>query len=297
MVASTRRINLPDAVERIAHKLARSRTANIRIGKVTAVNGDNSVNVALGGGTVIAQTLGATYAVNDIIAMAMDTDAYWVLGTPNVAGAGGGGVTNPLIGNFEIRDAATPTKAYRFRTSGTYLDLEVGASRLYVSVWSGVGFTGSQYTKLILPSDDTPINAVQGIYKGLPETSYARFISPATWTNTTTSFTDVTGIQVTHDKVVNGSKLRIEVGGTWWTQAGTIGIILAVNVNGGDYEIYSQEPAVNSTAHMAFHGVTYVTGVPFGTYTIKLRGKSTSAGTGIQIDSADFAYIDVMETN
>jgi hypothetical protein len=50
-----------------------------------------------------------------------------------------------VVGNFKVRDAATETKAYRFRTNGGALDLEFGGANLYISGWSGADFTGSQY--------------------------------------------------------------------------------------------------------------------------------------------------------
>ena len=73
------RINIPGQVDRRAARIARSRTAVVRMGKVSAVNADLTVTVLLGGGSFKAYTF-AAFAVNDVVAVLYDTDAYWVLG-------------------------------------------------------------------------------------------------------------------------------------------------------------------------------------------------------------------------
>jgi len=60
-----------------------------------------------------------------------------------------------VVGNYTVEDAATPTKAYRFRTSGSALDFEAGAADMYLSVWDGAGFTGTQHTKMIAQRTST----------------------------------------------------------------------------------------------------------------------------------------------
>jgi hypothetical protein len=55
-----------------------------------------------------------------------------------------------VVGNFNVADATTPTKQYRFRTSGGSLDFEGSGANLYLSAWSNADFTGTQYTALIL---------------------------------------------------------------------------------------------------------------------------------------------------
>lgn len=54
------------------------------------------------------------------------------------------GNTVVTTGSFSVRDAATPTKQYRFRTNGGSLDLEFGGNALYISGWTGADFTGTQ---------------------------------------------------------------------------------------------------------------------------------------------------------
>ena len=48
-----------------------------------------------------------------------------------------------VVGNFQIKNAAD-TKSYRFRTSGSDLDLDGSGSNLLVSMYSGAAFTGTQ---------------------------------------------------------------------------------------------------------------------------------------------------------
>lgn len=49
-----------------------------------------------------------------------------------------------VIGNFQVDDATTSTKGYRFRTSGFSLDLDAAAANLLLSTYTGAGFTGTQ---------------------------------------------------------------------------------------------------------------------------------------------------------
>ncbi len=54
-----------------------------------------------------------------------------------------------ILGNFLVSDnPSSPSKQYRFRTSGGALDLEAGGADIYLSTWSGVGFTGTQYQQI-----------------------------------------------------------------------------------------------------------------------------------------------------
>lgn len=49
-----------------------------------------------------------------------------------------------LNGNFQVKDADTATKAYRFRTSGSNLDFDFAGSGLYLSGYPNADFTGTQ---------------------------------------------------------------------------------------------------------------------------------------------------------
>ena len=51
-----------------------------------------------------------------------------------------------VIGNFQVADASTATKAYRFRTSGSSLDLDAAGESLVLSTYSAADFTGTQRT-------------------------------------------------------------------------------------------------------------------------------------------------------
>lgn len=54
-----------------------------------------------------------------------------------------------VTGGFNVRNADVATKSFRLRTSGANLDLEAGAAKLFLSVWSGADFTGTQYNQMI----------------------------------------------------------------------------------------------------------------------------------------------------
>lgn len=59
------------------------------------------------------------------------------------------GVNDPqekleVLGNLLLSDAATATKNYRFRTTASDLDFDGSGKDLYISVYSGANFTGTQ---------------------------------------------------------------------------------------------------------------------------------------------------------
>jgi hypothetical protein len=67
-----------------------------------------------------------------------------------------------VVGNFNVANSDTPTKQYRFRTSGGSLDFEGAGAALYLSAWSGASFTGTQYTALILYNDQSRMDVKAG---------------------------------------------------------------------------------------------------------------------------------------
>lgn len=64
-----------------------------------------------------------------------------------------------VIGNLKMADADTETKAYRFRTSGSNLDVDFGGAYAYFSTFSGADFTGTQRVFMIMKSDADYIGA------------------------------------------------------------------------------------------------------------------------------------------
>jgi hypothetical protein len=58
--------------------------------------------------------------------------------------------TLDIKGNLQIKDADTATKEYRFRTSGSSLDLEGSGAALIVSMWDSPNYAGTQRGKLVL---------------------------------------------------------------------------------------------------------------------------------------------------
>jgi hypothetical protein len=57
-----------------------------------------------------------------------------------------------VTGTLQLDDTGTPTKSYRLRTDGGDLDMEGSGRSIFLSVWSGAGFTGTQRNKLVLES-------------------------------------------------------------------------------------------------------------------------------------------------
>jgi hypothetical protein len=67
----------------------------------------------------------------------------------NDSGQIGVGTENPsekfsVVGNVGVQDAATATKNMRLRVTGDALDVEGAGSDIYMSSWTGAGFTGTQ---------------------------------------------------------------------------------------------------------------------------------------------------------
>lgn len=78
-----------------------------------------------------------------------DSDPFSFFHDATGSGKIGFGTSTPaeklnVIGNFQVDDNATPTKGYRFRTTGTNLDLDAAAKDLFISTYTGAGFTGTQ---------------------------------------------------------------------------------------------------------------------------------------------------------
>jgi len=67
-----------------------------------------------------------------------------------------------VIGNFKVNDsAASPTKGYRFRTSGSNLDLDFSGADGFISVFSGANFSGTQRDKIRLESGANIVKAIK----------------------------------------------------------------------------------------------------------------------------------------
>lgn len=71
-----------------------------------------------------------------------------------------------VLGNFNVKDADTPSKQYRFRTNGSSLDFEGGGADLYLSVWSGANYTGTQNQQIQFSASGQPMVFNQGFYAG-----------------------------------------------------------------------------------------------------------------------------------
>jgi hypothetical protein len=67
-----------------------------------------------------------------------------------------------VIGNLQVRDATTATKSYRLRTSGSGLDFEGSGADLYLSIWSGAGYSGTQYNQIVFKANGSNMNFARG---------------------------------------------------------------------------------------------------------------------------------------
>ena len=71
-----------------------------------------------------------------------------------------------VVGNLQVRDAATATKSYRLRTSGGALDFEASGANLVLSVWSGANYAGTQYNQITFKSDGSSMDFARGFNVG-----------------------------------------------------------------------------------------------------------------------------------
>jgi hypothetical protein len=95
-------------------------------------------------GSAVFNETGA--AVNFRVESDGNANMIFVDGTNNRVGIGTGtpDETFHVVGNFQVDNAETATKGYRFRTSGTNLDLDAAVANLFISTYTGAGFTGTQ---------------------------------------------------------------------------------------------------------------------------------------------------------
>jgi hypothetical protein len=133
---------------------------------------------ALPGGTQTAAVYGDSYSNTLTVQPAANvTNAFQV---KNAAGTNTafsvdsgnlrvavGGTFNPqetmdVVGNLQVRDATTATKSYRLRTSGGGLDFEGAGANLVLSMWSGAGYTGTQYNQITFKNDGSSMDFARG---------------------------------------------------------------------------------------------------------------------------------------
>ena len=109
-----------------------------------ALYGNSGINMGTSAGNFALSIVNGTWNGNTIGMVGINTN------TPS----------DPLTvnGNFTVRDSDTVTKEYRFRTTGTALDFEGSGADLYLSDWSTAGFTGTQYTAMILSHSSSRID-------------------------------------------------------------------------------------------------------------------------------------------
>lgn len=148
-MATTQRINVADAIQKVAYRTARERTALSRIGTITTTYADGTVDLTVGGSTFTAVSL-VEVAVNDVVVALADTDAWWVLGrlgTPRVkAVARLDFVQTNLTGTAVDIDGTLAINQGSFTKTGASIGVpRTGLYRLQLSNWiapfNGVGVT------------------------------------------------------------------------------------------------------------------------------------------------------------
>lgn len=95
----------------------------------------------------------------------VDTNTLYVDQTNNRIGINTLGPDDTLhvVGNFRFSDAdgGTETKSMRFRTNGGDIDVEGAGKAIFWSVWSAVGYSGTQRNKLVMKSDADVVEAIR----------------------------------------------------------------------------------------------------------------------------------------
>jgi hypothetical protein len=97
-------------------------------------SGAGTLNVELLDGNLTVTTGDVTVTAGDLIVLAGNVGINKAVPTVDLH----------VVGNFQVDDADTATKGYRFRTTGTNLDIDAAAKNLYISTYTGAGFTGTQ---------------------------------------------------------------------------------------------------------------------------------------------------------
>lgn len=92
-----------------------------------------------------------------------------------------------VVGNLKVKNATTPTKGLRLRTSGGTLDLEASGTNVVLSTWSGADFTGTQYSQITLNNDGTGMRFARG-FTDAPATDSTTLIQLQNAAGTSTIF-------------------------------------------------------------------------------------------------------------
>ncbi len=146
---------------------------NIGTTNATAINLNQNTTVASGktftaNGTALFKPNADSTTAFQIQPASISTPVFDVNTTNQRVGINTNAPTEALdvVGNLQVKDAATATKAYRLRTSGGALDLEAGGANLVLSVWSAADYTGTQYSQFTFHNDGSSIDAGRGIIVG-----------------------------------------------------------------------------------------------------------------------------------
>jgi hypothetical protein len=161
-----------------------------------------------------------------------------------------------VVGNFSVDDADTPTKSYRYRTSGANLDWEIGGSDLFMSAWNNADYTGTQRFYLRLEAGAQIAHAIgQWVFSDNAYGSTNASIDGATGKVTATS------LQVTGGTPAAGKVLTSDSSGNaTWQTAGNSGIVRSIATSSANVTL----GATASTDYVSIctGGTTYTTTLP-----------------------------------
>lgn len=210
------------------------------------------------------------------------------------------GVT--VDGNLVLEDAATPTKSYRFRTSGASLDFDFAGAQLFLSGYSNADFTGTQ--KFYLGMDtggnldafsvwrfhDAPFGTTKlTIDSGASLITLGDAVNLAVDTTTGTKI----GTSTTQKLAFYNSTPVVQPTGDILAALSTVGLIAspvlgaASSLSSGSANLLTIAPTITQTGTAGFTGVLVnVTETSHGSGTRLLQDWQTGGATQMSISDA-----------
>lgn len=134
-----------------------------------------------------------------------------------------------VIGDYDIENSTTPTKGYRFRTSGGALDWEASGAQLYISTWSGANFTGTQYNQFVLDNGGGNINVQRTMFPGTNNTFDLGVASSNVWSHVYSANIITTSV----DAASSGGTLNVGTSSAGTIQVGNTSGTTTTTIQGG----------------------------------------------------------------
>lgn len=131
--------------------------------------------------------------------------------------------TLDVLGSFNVKDANTPTKSYRFRTSGSNLDIDFSGTDAFLSTFSGADYTGTQRFKIRFEKDieggkfigpwnftDGPFGATTHYINPTGETVFNEAGANIDWRVEGDTITNVIAVDASEDAVIFGAGQKVQ---------------------------------------------------------------------------------------